>query len=29
MGEKGVWIFQRWLRDEFARDARSTSSPAA
>ncbi len=22
MGEKGVWIFQRWLRDEFARDAR-------
>jgi hypothetical protein len=22
MGEKGVWIFQRWLRDEFARDGR-------
>jgi hypothetical protein len=22
MGEKGVWIFQRWLRDEFARDVR-------
>jgi hypothetical protein len=20
MGEKGVWIFQRWLRDQFARD---------
>ncbi len=20
MGEKGVWVFQRWLRDEFARD---------
>ncbi len=21
MGAKGVWVFQRWLRDEFARDA--------
>ncbi len=20
MGEKGAWVFQRWLRDQFARD---------